>query len=83
MSAGASDRDQFRSAPINARRAARAADNMMTRRQNSSSSDGYATHVMTQVDRVHAKGITGAGIRIAVIDSGVRTCRELDCDKAS
>jgi hypothetical protein len=26
---------------------------------------------MTQVDRVHAEGITGAGIRIAVVDSGV------------
>lgn len=29
-------------------------------------------HVMTQVDKLHAAGYTGQGIRIAIVDSGVR-----------
>ncbi|TQW04019.1 subtilisin-like serine protease PR1C [Cordyceps javanica] len=28
-------------------------------------------HVMTQVDRLHAAGFTGSGIRIAIVDTGV------------
>ncbi|EUC44067.1 hypothetical protein COCMIDRAFT_6555 [Bipolaris oryzae ATCC 44560] len=31
----------------------------------------YSPHVMTQVDKLHAKGFTGKGIIIAVVDSGV------------
>lgn len=34
-------------------------------------SDGYAPHVMTQVDRLHKKGVYGKGIKIAVLDTGV------------
>ncbi|KAH7304020.1 peptidase S8/S53 domain-containing protein [Stachybotrys elegans] len=30
-----------------------------------------APHVMTQIDKMHAEGITGKGIKIAVIDSGI------------
>lgn len=30
-----------------------------------------STHVMTQVDRLHSKGITGKGIKIAVLDTGI------------
>lgn len=30
-------------------------------------------HIMTQVDKLRAKGITGQGIKIAVIDTGVST----------
>ncbi|KAG6061713.1 hypothetical protein E4U17_000053 [Claviceps sp. LM77 group G4] len=33
--------------------------------------DTFAPHVMTQVDRLRAKGITGKGVKIAVIDSGI------------
>ncbi|KAG6132756.1 hypothetical protein E4U12_003065 [Claviceps purpurea] len=33
--------------------------------------DTYSTHVMTQVDKLRAKGITGKGIKVAVIDSDV------------
>lgn len=33
--------------------------------------DNFAPHVMTQVDKLHEKGITGKGIKIAVIDTGV------------
>ncbi|KZV90418.1 subtilisin-like protein [Exidia glandulosa HHB12029] len=33
--------------------------------------DGENTHIMTGVDKVHASGITGAGIKIAIIDSGI------------
>ncbi|KAG6305678.1 hypothetical protein E4U45_008487 [Claviceps purpurea] len=33
--------------------------------------DTYSTHVMTQVDKLRAKGITGKGIKVAVIDSGI------------
>lgn len=28
-------------------------------------------HIMTQVDKLHAAGFTGSGIRIAVVDTGV------------
>lgn len=31
----------------------------------------YAPHVMTQVDKLHTKGITGKGVKIAIIDTGV------------
>ncbi|KJZ73688.1 hypothetical protein HIM_06806 [Hirsutella minnesotensis 3608] len=30
-----------------------------------------SSHVMTQVDKLHAKGFTGKGIKVAVIDSGI------------
>jgi subtilisin family serine protease len=33
--------------------------------------DDYAPHVMTQIDRLHAEGITGKGISIAVLDTGI------------
>lgn len=31
----------------------------------------FAPHVMTQVDKMHEKGFLGAGIKVAVIDSGI------------
>ena len=31
----------------------------------------FAPHVMTQIDKLHEKGIKGKGIQIAVIDTGV------------
>lgn len=31
----------------------------------------YSPHVMVQVDKLKAEGITGKGVKIAVIDSGV------------
>ncbi|KAG6133306.1 hypothetical protein E4U12_002843 [Claviceps purpurea] len=33
--------------------------------------DTFSTHVMTQVDKLRAKGITGKGIKVAVVDSGI------------
>jgi subtilisin family serine protease len=33
--------------------------------------DTYSTHVMTQVDKMRAKGITGKGVHVAVIDTGI------------
>ena len=36
--------------------------------------EGYPPHVMTQIDRLKADGITGSGIKIAIIDTGVNTC---------
>ncbi|KAK3623419.1 hypothetical protein LTR56_021595 [Elasticomyces elasticus] len=33
--------------------------------------DIFSPHVMTQVDHLRAEGITGAGVRVAVIDTGV------------
>ncbi|PTB65481.1 subtilisin-like protein [Trichoderma citrinoviride] len=33
--------------------------------------DGYAPHVLTQVDKLHEEGFTGKGIRIGIVDSGV------------
>ncbi|CAE7233221.1 unnamed protein product [Rhizoctonia solani] len=33
--------------------------------------DGLSTHAMTGVDKLHAEGYTGKGIKIGIIDSGV------------
>lgn len=33
--------------------------------------DAYAPHVMTGVDKLRAEGYTGAGINIAIIDTGI------------
>lgn len=34
-------------------------------------SDTFSPHVMTQVDKLHAEGITGGGVRIGIVDTGV------------
>ncbi|KAK8051388.1 hypothetical protein PG993_002773 [Apiospora rasikravindrae] len=34
-------------------------------------SDTFSPHLMTQIDKLHAKGITGKGFRIAIVDSGI------------
>ncbi|KYK56818.1 subtilisin-like serine protease PR1C [Drechmeria coniospora] len=36
-----------------------------------STADTYSPHVMTQIDKLRAKGLTGKDIRIAIIDSGI------------
>ncbi|KAK7952821.1 uncharacterized protein PG986_008549 [Apiospora aurea] len=33
--------------------------------------DTFSPHVMTQVDKLRAKGITGKGVKIAIVDSGI------------
>ncbi|KAI8215787.1 Minor extracellular protease vpr [Colletotrichum sp. SAR 10_76] len=33
--------------------------------------DVFSTHVMTQVDKLHADGVSGKGIKVAVIDTGI------------
>lgn len=33
--------------------------------------DTYPPHVMTQIDKLRAKGITGKGVKVAVVDTGV------------
>ncbi|KAK0619052.1 peptidase S8/S53 domain-containing protein [Immersiella caudata] len=38
---------------------------------NNTAPTEFSSHVMTQVDRLHAKGITGKGIKVAVIDTGI------------
>lgn len=38
---------------------------------------GFSPHVLTQVDKVHGEGITGKGIKVAVIDSGVSIPRPI------
>ncbi|KAH6692648.1 subtilase [Plectosphaerella plurivora] len=32
---------------------------------------GYSSHVMTQTDRLHKQGITGKGLRIGIVDTGI------------
>jgi hypothetical protein len=41
------------------------------KRQGNGTTQAYSPHVMTQVDKVHAMGFTGKGIKVAVIDGGV------------
>ncbi|KAK3372245.1 peptidase S8/S53 domain-containing protein [Podospora didyma] len=33
--------------------------------------DTMTTHIMTQVDKLHAEGFTGKGVRVAVLDTGI------------
>ncbi|KAH8194780.1 hypothetical protein TruAng_011063 [Truncatella angustata] len=42
----------------------------LTKRQDDSG-DSFSPHIMTQVDKLHAEGITGGGIRIGLVDTGV------------
>lgn len=41
------------------------------RQDTNTTADTFSPHVMTQVDKLRAEGIVGAGIKIAVIDTGV------------
>jgi hypothetical protein len=41
------------------------------RARQESENGAISSHLMTQVDLLHAKGITGKGIRIGVVDDGV------------
>lgn len=33
--------------------------------------DTFSPHLMTQIDKLHAQGVTGKGFRIAIVDSGI------------
>lgn len=33
--------------------------------------DVFSTHIQTQIDQLRAKGLTGKGLRVGVIDTGV------------
>lgn len=35
------------------------------------STDTFSPHVMTQVDKLHAKGFNGTGVKIGIVDTGV------------
>jgi subtilisin family serine protease len=41
------------------------------RQSDGNTTDTFSTHVMTQVDRLRGQGVTGKGIKIAVIDTGI------------
>ncbi|KAF1830015.1 subtilisin-like protein [Decorospora gaudefroyi] len=43
----------------------------LQKRQSTNDSDTSSTHVMTQVDKLRAEGVTGQGVKVAVIDSGI------------
>lgn len=40
-------------------------------KRQATAQDTFSPHVMTQVDRLHAEGVTGKGYRIAVVDGGI------------
>ncbi|KAJ6439369.1 subtilisin-like serine protease PR1C [Purpureocillium lavendulum] len=46
-------------------------DAKLTKRDVMNETDTWSTHVMTQVDKLRAKGVTGKGIKLAVVDTGV------------
>lgn len=48
----------------------KAVENGLSRRQ-ATSNDTFTPHLMTQVNMLRDKGVTGKGIKIAVIDTGV------------
>ncbi|CAA9966729.1 peptidase [Pyrenophora teres f. maculata] len=39
--------------------------------KRASKNEMYSPHVMTQIDKLHAKNITGKGVKIAIVDSGI------------
>ncbi|KAI1078803.1 subtilisin-like protein [Whalleya microplaca] len=41
------------------------------KKRQESENDTYSPHVMTQVDKLRAKGFTGKGIKIGIVDTGV------------
>ncbi|KHN97584.1 subtilisin-like protease [Metarhizium album ARSEF 1941] len=45
--------------------------NYLQARDGSMATGNFSPHVMTQIDRLHAKGYTGKGVHIAVIDTGI------------
>jgi subtilisin family serine protease len=49
---------------------AASAFNTINKRQ-SSDNDTFSPHVMTQVDKLRARGIRGAGIKVAIVDTGI------------
>ena len=46
-------------------------DSITKHRRAEIQGDAFSPHVMTQVDRLKAEGITGNGVRIGIIDTGV------------
>ncbi|KAK4445714.1 subtilase [Podospora aff. communis PSN243] len=40
-------------------------------KRQAADNSSYSPHIMTQVDQLHAKGITGKGIRVAIVDTGI------------
>lgn len=44
---------------------------VLNNHQSTNSSNIPLPHVMTQVDRLHAKGVTGKGTKVAIVDSGI------------
>lgn len=54
----------------NSETAAPESSNYLGKRQSSDNTT-FSPHVMTQVDRLRANGVRGAGIRVAVIDTGI------------
>ncbi|KAF6805935.1 subtilisin-like serine protease pr1c [Colletotrichum sojae] len=41
------------------------------RRRQSNSTTSWPPHVMTQVDKLRARGFTGAGLKIGIVDTGI------------
>jgi len=55
---------------VNSRAALDAHESLHTQRQQAAN-DTWSTHVMAQVDRLRAQGITGKGVKVGIVDSGV------------
>ncbi|KAI9147287.1 Minor extracellular protease vpr [Paramyrothecium foliicola] len=41
------------------------------RKRNNGTTNANAAHVLTQVDKLHRRGITGKGVKIAIVDDGI------------
>jgi len=46
-------------------------DSALSRRDVMNETDTWPPHLMTQVEKLRAKGITGKGIKLAIVDTGV------------
>ncbi|KAG8411952.1 hypothetical protein J3459_016143 [Metarhizium acridum] len=46
-------------------------EKILQARDNSTLTNNFSPHFMTQIDKLHAKGYTGKGVHVAVIDTGI------------
>ncbi|KID75029.1 Minor extracellular protease vpr [Metarhizium brunneum] len=46
-------------------------EKILQARDNSTVTNNFSPHFMTQIDKLHAKGYTGKGVHVAIIDTGI------------
>lgn len=55
-----------------------AINEMLAKRQYGNESDIFTPHLMTQVNKFRDSGVTGSGIKVAIVDTGVSFWKHAD-----